>query len=144
MNKEQRKREAFKKRFEESFGKNYDVIWHDAHTIERWSDYSFTTDDGRTFGVFANGNSLSNSIELRFRAVDALVAPHIVEQLGKVAGFILEVGTTDPPLIFGDEEALRTAWLKLHEESNVLMNAEEQAFFDAYYASEEEEDESGD
>lgn len=138
MNKEQRKREALK-RFEESFGKDYDVVWDDAHTIERWSDYSFTTDDGRTFGVFANGNSRSDSIELRFRAVDAPVSPRAVEQLGKTAGFILEVGTTDPPLIFGDEEALRTAWLGLHQEHGVPLSDLEQAFFDAYYVNEEDE-----
>lgn len=144
-------REALAK-MRESTPDYYDVIWRDAHAIEHWSDYSFTTGEpeSRTFAVFANrSNNGDNSLLHRFLAAPAhklsclVVASDrtVVERLNKVAGFILEVGTNDRPLIFGDDEALRTAWLGLHEQYKVLLSDEEQDFFDAHYVNEDENEE---
>jgi hypothetical protein len=97
------------------------VLESSAHVIEDWSDYSFKTSDGRTFGLFIDSDSIKHRLLAR--------CVHIIRQqreaLESVAGFILEVGTTDPPLIFANREDLYKAWLQHHEMFGVPLSNDE-------------------
>jgi len=96
-----------------------DVLYSDACCIERWSDFSFTTSDGRTIGLFLDGMS----IKKRLQAADVLVNRHDDARLKKTAGMILEIG--GEPMIYGDNGVLISAWVSLHELHAVPLSEEE-------------------
>ena len=83
----------------------------EGHQIEKWSDYQFTSADGRTFALFLDGHSILH----RLRAKDILINEADTEgikQAESVAGMILGVGAINPPSVLLDSISLVTCWLE--------------------------------
>lgn len=110
-----------------------DVLYSDASCIERWSDFSFTTPEGRNWGLFLGGMSIKKRLE----AASVLVNKHDNARLKKTAGMILEIG--GEPMIYGDNDALIAAWVALHELHGVPFTDEEREVLGLDSTSESED-----
>lgn len=101
-----------------------EFIRDEAHGIEKWPDHKFSTEDGRTFGMFLWGDSILKRIEATGRAINRKDKEG-VRRIEHVAGFILEIGSDDPPLIFDDFKHLCAAWAETHAVYGVEPTEEE-------------------
>jgi hypothetical protein len=102
----------------------FKLIVENADAIEKFPEHRFTTSDRRTFGIFFDGERILALLEL-----DGVGINHNdkagLERIKKVAGFIVELGGDDPPLIFGTGIQLATAWEQLHAFYGVPISKEE-------------------
>jgi hypothetical protein len=119
-----------------------EFIRDEAHGIEKWPDHKFTVEDGRTFGLFLWGDSILKRIEATGRAINRRDKEG-VKRVERIAGFILEIGSDDPPLIFDDFKHLCAAWAETHAAYGVEPTEEEFNELDLpdLWADEDEEDE---
>lgn len=100
------------------------LIYEEAHAIEEWADHRFTTDEGRTFGLYIGGESILGRLAVQNVCINRRDTEGI-ERVKSIAGFILEIGTDDPPLVFQQDIHLGVAWAEHHIEYNVeLMDKE--------------------
>jgi hypothetical protein len=115
-------REEYDQMLSESSGLK--LIVEEASSITKWPDYKFSTADGRTYGLFLDGDSI-------LKRIDATGVPinwkdkEGIQQAKDIAGFILEIDGDDPPLIFKENTELAMAWEQLHVFSNVPTTREE-------------------
>jgi hypothetical protein len=97
----------------------------EAHSIDKFPDYAFVTEEGRRFGLFLEGHLQL----LRIRSAGVGIWTNDIESVEKLAGFIMELGTEHPPIMFNDPEELALAWAQHH----VIFNVEPtQAEWDEY------------
>src|SRR6266404_4607976 len=80
----------------------FKLLVENADAIEKFPQHRFTTSDGRTFGVFYNGTRILGLLELEGVCINHRDKAGL-ERIKKVAGFIVEIGGEDPPLLFGED-----------------------------------------
>ena len=98
-----------------------DIFRREAFAIQSSPDYSFTA-DGRTFGLFVDGESIGH----RIAACEIMGMDNLAErrhELKEIAGFILE--SDQSPLIFKDYNELVKAWKDLHRLFNACFSDQE-------------------
>jgi hypothetical protein len=87
------------------------VLLREAATIAKFADYEMKTPDGRRYGLFwRGGEPLLHFLE----AMEVLITKKDRRMLKEVEGMIVEVGSEDPPLIYGNFDFLMRAWISLH------------------------------
>ena len=113
--------QAFERKLEESG----DALFYNAEAISSWSDYRFTTSDGREFGLF-----LENVAPLlgRLKAAGVALTRKERENPPAIAGMILERDGA-APIIFADADAMISAWLDLHASFDIPIEEAEGEFF---------------
>lgn len=104
-----------------------DIIRNEFHRIEKWPDFEFTTADGRRFGIFIDTVA---SIEHKFHAAGVLVNAHDKERLSRTSGFILEIGSSEPPFVYEEYEELAAKWIGHHDLYDVRLTDEEKEIFE--------------
>jgi hypothetical protein len=108
-----------------------------ADLAARWADHRFTTADGRRFAYIQGSDSILNRAQILelflTRRERALL------ERGSLAGAIVEFGTIEPPMVYGDFDTLKSDWLELHRSFNEPLTQEEAISFDAF-----DEDENND
>jgi hypothetical protein len=120
----------------DEYCKTVPLLENHAHDIEDQSDSSFKALDGRVFALFLHGEK----IKYKLLAKDIRISAEEEKTLNsEVAGFILEVGTNEPPFIFSKSEDLHRGWRRHHEMFSVPLSQDEIDMF-GYEDSEEEED----
>jgi len=112
-----------------------------ADLAARWADHRFTTEDGRRFAYIQGSDSILNRAQILelflTRRERALL------ERGALAGAIVEFGTAEPPMVYGDFDTLKSDWLELHRSFNEPLTQEEAISFDVILAV-DDEDESND
>ena len=99
-----------------------DQLFWTLRVIACWPDLTFTSRDGRRFGLFWDGES----ILLRLEAKHELITPKEQERLPKMAGFILELsGDGNEPMVYADMHGLACAWIELHQLHGTKLTQDE-------------------
>lgn len=101
-------------------------LLEEAHAIEMWSDCQFSTEDGRRFGLFLDGDSILKRLDARSIMINWKDEEGI-QRVRDLAGFILEIDGDDPPLIFANWSGLAVAWSEVHAQFGVAPTEEEYA-----------------
>jgi hypothetical protein len=104
------------------------LITEYASSIEKYPQCRFTTSDGRTFGVFFDGERILKLLELEGVFINHRDKAGL-ERIKKVAGFIVELGGEDPPRIFEKDIDLALAWEELHAFHRAPITTEEDEEF---------------
>jgi hypothetical protein len=112
--------------YEEMLSECSGIKWlsEEAHSIEKYPDYRFSTADGRTFGLFQDGERILRLLQNQSVMIDWKNEEGI-KQVKAVAGLILEVGAEDRPFIFNDEIELALVWVDIHRQYGVPPTREE-------------------
>lgn len=101
-------------------------LLEEAHAIQEWPDYQLSTEDGRRFGLFLDGDSILKRLDARSVVINWKDEEGL-QRVRDLAGFILEIGGDDPPLIFADWSDLLVAWSEVHAQFGVAPTEEEYA-----------------
>ena len=99
-------------------------LLEEAHAIKEWPDYQFSTEDGRRFGLFLDGDSILKRLDARSIMINWKDEEGI-QRVRDLAGFILEIDGDDPPFIFADWSDLLVAWSEVHAQFGVAPTKEE-------------------
>ncbi len=99
------------------------VLLGNAATIAKFADFEMKTPDGRRYGLFWRGGE---SLLHFLAAMNVLVTNKDRRMLKKVEGMIVEVGSKDPPQIYGNFDSLVMAWASLHVLHGVPVSDDEQ------------------
>ena len=98
------------------------VLLTDAWQIAKCADYEMKTPDGRRYGLFFQGGEPL----LHFlMAMHVLVSKKDRRELKNVEGMIVEMGSEEPPQIYGNFDSLVRAWISLHVLYGVAVSREE-------------------
>lgn len=126
----------------EMYAEPIEFVRNEAHAIEKWPDYKFSTEDGRTFGLFLWGDSILKRLEAASISVNRRDREG-VKRVHKLAGFIMEIGTDHPPLIFDNIDCLYRAWAETHAAYGIEPTEEEfnELNLPDFWAEGDEEDE---
>jgi hypothetical protein len=105
----------------DEYCKKAPLLENHAHDIEDQSDFSFKALDGRVFALFF----YSEKIKYKLLAKDIYISAEEKKTLDGISGFILEVGTSEPPFIFSKSEDLYREWRNHHEMFSVPLSQDE-------------------
>jgi hypothetical protein len=119
-----------------------DLIYKEAHRIDKWPDHRFTTDEGRTFGLYQDGESILQRLHATPATIN-WVDTEGIERVKNIAGFIMEIGTKDPPLVFQEDLDLGLAWIEHHRQYSVALTDEECEILEDQLGISIQDDDSG-
>jgi len=109
-----------------------------ADLAARWADHRFTTPDGRRFAYVQGSDSILNRAQILglflTRRERALL------ERGSLVGAIVEFGTIEPPMAYGDFDTLKSDWLDLHRSFNEPLTEEEAIAFDVIQGCDPEDE----
>jgi len=93
----------------------FKLLVENADAIEKFPQHRFTTSDGRTFGVFFDGERIVKLFEREAVSINRRDKAGL-QRIKDLAGFILEISEDDStdPVVYEHLHDLSAAWSELH------------------------------